>query len=365
MAWCTIESDPGVFTSLIESIGVKGVQVEEMYSMDSEFFEQVKPVHGLIFLFKWTAETQRPAAAMDASDAPHVYFARQVINNACATQAMISILMNAKGVDIGPHLTEFKAETHDFDPEMKGLALSNSELIRTSHNSFARPEPIELERTKDEDDDAFHFSAYLPIDGHLYELDGLQKGPTHLGKIENERWWEMVAPLLQERIARYAASEIRFNLLAIVRNKRDAYLERGASLVAQRALLEERIVAAGGSASSIPANPLADQTVPPATLTDEEKAVSALPLDDAVSRAGVVCAQLSELRSLIAQEEYKFANWKKENERRRHNFIPAIMTLICELSKKGELEQLTAKATRKAQARAVASQERKKAKMEQ
>lgn len=51
--WLELESDPGLFTLLLEDFGVKGVQVEEIYDLQKPI---EGPVYGFIFLFRWIEE---------------------------------------------------------------------------------------------------------------------------------------------------------------------------------------------------------------------------------------------------------------------------------------------------------------------
>ena len=99
--WCTIESDPGVFSELIKNIGVKGVQVDEIIDMDILEVGN-EPVYGLIFLFKYMKKIDYKPNVLSTWD-PDLFFANQEIQNACATQAILGILLNnCDKLDIGP-----------------------------------------------------------------------------------------------------------------------------------------------------------------------------------------------------------------------------------------------------------------------
>ena len=99
----------------------------------------------------------------------------------------MSVLLNADGIDIGQKLKDFRDFTQAFDAEMKGEAISNSDMIKDAHNSFVRPEPFGIDDAKKSSSgkgDAYHFIAVVPFQGTVYEIDGLKGGPIKLGQLQ-------------------------------------------------------------------------------------------------------------------------------------------------------------------------------------
>ena len=127
--WCTIESDPGVFTELLSAFQVKDVQLDELYSLDDDTLKSMGKIHGLIFLFKWQKAPEGSAPPVISED-PTIYFANQTVNNACATQALIQILLNKDDIEVGPELSMLKEFTAEMPSDMRGEAISNSESVR-------------------------------------------------------------------------------------------------------------------------------------------------------------------------------------------------------------------------------------------
>jgi len=304
-SWCLMESDPAVFTEIIKEFGVKGLQVEELWSLEREHFEKLQPVHGLIFLFKWVGHSPDGGAEsgtiVSDNRLDKIFFARQVIQNACATQAIVQILMNldtSSDLELGPVLGDFKEFTKSFDAAMKGLALSNSETIRAVHNSFSRQQIFEFDnKSEPKDDEVYHFVSYIPVEGRLYELDGLKEGPLDLGPIpEGKHWTDVVTTVLQDRINKYSEGEIHFNLMAVVSDRK---LE-----------CEKKIAALEAAGNTSP-------------------------------------GQILELRQLIEDEESKRQKFKMENIRRKHNYLPLIVELLKELAQQKQLIPLYEKAKEK------------------
>ena len=131
--WLELESDPGLFTLLLEDMGVVGVQVEEIYDLQREKLVEGRKCLGAIFLFKWIEERRSRRKIFDEEEnyvreedkVNDIFFAQQMIPNSCATHALISILMNCPEVELGPTLANLRAHTDQLDPETKGLAIGN------------------------------------------------------------------------------------------------------------------------------------------------------------------------------------------------------------------------------------------------
>ncbi|KAJ3437368.1 ubiquitin carboxyl-terminal hydrolase isozyme l5 [Anaeramoeba flamelloides] len=315
MSWTQIESDPGVFTEMIQKFGVKNVQVVDVLGVTKEAFRSIGSPLGFIFLFKWKHNQNFEDGIVLEDKPPNLFFAEQKISNACATQAILNLLLNINDPEIvlGDELTRFKDFSKNFSSDICGETIRNSAVIREVHNSFSRPEPFIMEETvAKEDDDVFHFTTFYPQfdengeGGIIYELDGLKKGPILHTGFEGTKWLIELVSILQNRINTYG-TELRFSLMAVIKDKRFVAKKKIEQLTKELNGMDEKI-------------------------TDKEE------------KTLTINKQIQELSNLVEEEQSRMEMAYRENERRRFNYIPFFIQLMKGISEKNMFSGLLEKA---------------------
>jgi ubiquitin carboxyl-terminal hydrolase L5 len=232
------------------------------------------------------------------------------------------------------------------------MALESADTIRTAHNSFSHPEPFEYEEVAaKEGDDVFHFISYIPFHDGVYELDGMQKGPVFIGKIEEGKDWLVVARAeIQKRMEDYISSEIHFNLLAIIGDRETSLRNEIQKDKVLKAELMQKV--------GLPI----DMEVKEEDLAKYKAEIDALPKDskDMGTLIETLEVKINENTHMLVYEVEKRKKWTRENQRRRHNYLPFIFELLKLLAEKGKLAPMIDKATEEMKKRKAKKAEKKK-----
>lgn len=301
--------------------------MEELYGLDESLMIDLAPIYGFIFLFKWdpSVESKRKKQALEPSEIPKgTFFANQTIQNACATQALLSILLNVPPtapIELGNDLLNFRDFSQELTPEMRGEAIGSNELIRRVHNSFARPEMALVadtpQKRSTDKEDPFHFVSFLPIGDMLFEFDGLKPAPIPHGQCGDD-WTASALKAIAEKIdgiQKSSDDEIRFNLMAVIKDRATHYRECIDHHIRMICQLEDAL-----------------RLNPPNTPND--------PRNEQIQS---LLAQNADLEARLEEEQMKSAAYQRENARRRHNFVPLVIALLTEMADTGHLSKFIQK----------------------
>ncbi|KAJ0168026.1 Ubiquitin carboxyl-terminal hydrolase isozyme L5 [Colletotrichum tanaceti] len=376
--WCEVESEPAFFNAMLREMGVKDLKVQEVFSVDEDYVATLpQPVYGFIFLYQYFSENYEDDEVVDGRD---IWFANQTTDNACATVAMTNILMNCEGVDLGTNLQAFKDSTGNLSTPLRGHALSSNTFIRSVHNSFTRrmdhlnadlfleTEAAEskkkrrrgpskktkrAKKQKIDSESGYHFIAYVPANGSVWELDGLKTRPVCLGPLEDGvHWANLVRPEIQARMLQFEESALSFNLLALCKSPLTIVSESLARTILSFELLSNRTRNLDGWKSLVAGN---EQPLKPGDTErlvgfgiDLKRAEADPAFEKKVNNPSMEAMELFELysdlvtqqKSLMGEYNAEIALMKEDEDRvqgRQKDHSPAINCWVQKLAEHGVL----------------------------
>ncbi|CAG8653744.1 6804_t:CDS:10 [Funneliformis mosseae] len=365
--WVKLQSEPKLFNALMYDLGVRGAQATEVFVLDDiDNFHELGEIYGFVYLFRMMGDVKslyKSEEYTPVDNPKNVYFANQVVDNACATLAVLNIALNSPQLEIGDDLKEFKEFTKDFPPPVKGFTITNHPSFRLIHNSMSRhpEEALVVEEasgkpsaTVDESVEVYHYIAYVPVDGEVWQLDGLYPHPVSVGKYsDKQRWYDAARDAMRARTQGFYAEQINFVLLAItkdpifikkMRTKECIYLKRVVESVLDELNGEWRAV-------------LLNEPKFVEDLTEDEE-MEVAKRDNVTKEIEVLNSNRGDANKLIQlrtnwvdeirvlQKAIKRENKLKQIEKERQTFDygPFIREYLSVLHERGELKELLKKA---------------------
>ncbi|KAI1463549.1 cysteine proteinase [Daldinia caldariorum] len=377
--WVELESEPGFFNAILQELGAKYFKAQEVYSLDPDILEFLpKPVHGLIFLFQYEGDDE-PTNEDNRQECPdYLWFANQTTANACATVALMNIVMNAQDAVLGEELEKFKNSTRQLPPPHRGYSLDKNDFIRSVHNSVARridllSEDLSLENKYEESvqvkkrrtqkkssraarkkvaETNYHYIAYVPVNGQVWELDGFQAQPLCLGPVSGS-WIDTASTAIQERMTRNSEFS-SYSLLAICQSPLDTLTKELATSLACSHALHERFK---GDAkwtfpdpfASFPTSHLAQRNLTresilsvelPAPYTARTKSRPGFDADEALALARELKTEQDSLDAQYVAEMAAVDEAVDIIRGRQRDYTPAIHCWVRALAEKGVLRGL-------------------------
>ncbi|CAG8519347.1 1759_t:CDS:10 [Diversispora eburnea] len=346
------ERAEALFTALMNSLGIKGAKATEVFVLDQQDnFDDIGEIYGFVFLFKMN-ET-KGGLLNDNVDydeefledyPPNVYFANQVVDNACATLAVLNIALNCPQLEIEQELKEFKEFTWDLPPATRGFSITTHPNFRQIHNSMARhPEDsliIEEEDNKKKKDNSneekgevYHYIAYVPVDEEVWQLDGLYPRTYTDEKI----WYDAARGVINERIDIFHAEQVEYVLLAITKDQNSIYLDRVKDCLYIKKIAENRLDELSKTWRETNVDDIEE------TLTDDDelKLLKRGNVDIDITNLMKNYDDVEKIERTRAKARNKN---EREKERRTFDYGPFIREFISILHERGELKGLLANA---------------------
>ncbi|EAW09149.1 ubiquitin C-terminal hydrolase 37 [Aspergillus clavatus NRRL 1] len=322
---------------------------------------------------------------------------KSTASNACASVALLNIVNNIEGLDLGENLQCFKNFTMPFTPALRGDAISNFEFVKRIHNSFARKMDMlnsdlqlkteatskrsrtgKTRRDDYESDAGFHFIAFVPALGKIWKFDGLERQPQALGAYGGTGysirahhdageytpeidWLTLVRPNILTRMAEYEEDQIEFSILSVAKDPLVEFEERLAANVKCLELVNQRLASSKAEEAkkidSVPSSAAAllENTIigpdPSFNLTrdridgaiippDVERLYGQASLEEMRRYQYQLGSEQQELRASMREEQQSHRSDDDYAVGRRFDYGPAVRAWVRLLARKKLIESL-------------------------